>query len=83
MTAGKIVEVCNLYSDSLRDAVRHNLRLHHVQSHMVPLTIQFANDGRTGKAFRWLGFMQGVLSAEGFYSIDELKNHNRPDLEEG
>lgn len=34
--------------------------------------------GETGKANRWLGFVQGCLWMQGFYSIDSLKAHNRP-----
>jgi hypothetical protein len=30
------------------------------------------------KFARWLGFVQGVLWMEGLYSIDELREHNRP-----
>jgi len=28
------------------------------------------------KAFRWLGFIQGVLYCKGIFSIKELKNHS-------
>ena len=38
----------------------------------------FLNDGRMDKVFRWLGFIQGVLWTTGTYTIEELKNHNRP-----
>jgi hypothetical protein len=37
---------------------------------------------RLGKMFRWLGFIQGVLWAEGVYTIEEMKEHNRSDVEE-
>jgi hypothetical protein len=40
---------------------------------------QFVDEDRTEKAMRWLGFLQGVLWARGFYSLDDLKNHSRPD----
>lgn len=30
-----------------------------------------------GKAFRWLGFMQGVLWSQGVFSLEQLKEHNR------
>jgi hypothetical protein len=40
---------------------------------------QFIDEGRIEKAMRWLGFLQGVLWARGFYSLDDLKNHSRPD----
>lgn len=39
----------------------------------------FIVQGRTEKAMRWLGFLQGVLWALGVFSIDELKDHSRPD----
>jgi len=29
------------------------------------------------KAFRWLGFIQGVLWSKSAYSLAELKSHNR------
>jgi len=31
-----------------------------------------------GKAFRWLGFMQGAFWVLGYYTIDEMRGHNRP-----
>lgn len=34
--------------------------------------------GQLEKAFRWLGFVQGVLWVTGVYTIDELRAHNRP-----
>jgi len=48
---------------------------------MVPKAIAFFMEGRREKGFRWLGFIQGVLWSEGYYSIEELKNHNRPDVD--
>jgi hypothetical protein len=39
----------------------------------------FVLEGRMEKAFRWLGFIQGCLWSIGIYSLDDLKNHNRPD----
>ncbi|MDP3725886.1 MAG: hypothetical protein Q8R36_01675 [bacterium] len=38
----------------------------------------FLNEGRMDKLNRWLGFMQGVFWVLGMYTLDELKNHNRP-----
>lgn len=29
------------------------------------------------KANRWLGFVQGILSSENYYTIDEMRTHNR------
>lgn len=41
--------------------------------------ILLAEEGSLDKAFRWLGFVQGVLWALSIYPIHDLKNHNRPD----
>lgn len=30
------------------------------------------------KFMRWLGYMQGVLSCNGVYTIDEMRRHNMP-----
>lgn len=43
---------------------------------------KFVAEGRKDKAFRWLGFIQGVLWTKGEYTIEELANHSRPDVPE-
>ena len=43
--------------------------------------IKFAQGGRLEKAFRWLGFVQGVLVAWGDFSIEECGQHNMPAAE--
>jgi len=30
------------------------------------------------KTFRWLGFIQGCLWATGCFTLEQLRNHNRP-----
>lgn len=40
---------------------------------------EFVNENRLDKAFRWLGFIQGCLWTHAVYTLDELKDHNRPD----
>ncbi len=45
---------------------------------MIGKIRKFLTESRREKAFRWLGFMQGVFYALGVYTIDELANHNRP-----
>lgn len=78
MTAEKVIEVCEKYSRRLVHLEVPNQRLAHVRDRMLPLTCEFARDGRLEKAFRWLGFIQGVLWCEGVYTIDAMKDHNRP-----
>lgn len=45
---------------------------------MLPKMEEFIKDGRREKFFRWLGFMQGALWSFGEFSLNELRNHNRP-----
>lgn len=89
MTGEKIKEVATRYADYLNSMrvepfewkgwlVDHpHVALGHIAT-MPPKIIQFVDEGRLDKAFRWLGFMQGVLWMMGDYSIDDLANHNRP-----
>jgi len=47
---------------------------------MIPQMREFAVSGKKDKLFRWLGFMQGVLWMNGIFTIEQLKNHNRPSV---
>lgn len=38
----------------------------------------FLQERRIEKVFRWLGWIQGCLWRSGVYTLEELKNHNRP-----
>ena len=38
---------------------------------------EFADQGRMGKAFRWLGFLQGVFWTLGTYTLNQMREHNR------
>lgn len=52
---------------------------------MIPKMRVFLYEGRREKAFRWLGFLQGVFWMLNLYTVEELANHSRPskkDLEE-
>lgn len=48
---------------------------------MLPKMEVFIDQGRVEKAMRWLCFVQGCLFCCGIFSLDDLKNHNRPDEE--
>ncbi|MFC1730798.1 hypothetical protein ACFL6I_10740 [candidate division KSB1 bacterium] len=50
-------------------------------AHILFMLIEIENlvkDGRKEKAFRWLGFIQGVLWSLELKSIADLKNTNKP-----
>lgn len=47
---------------------------------MVPRLHALLDEGRIEKAMRWLGFMQGALWSIDIFSLDELKDHSRPDM---
>jgi hypothetical protein len=91
MTGEKVLEVINLYRNTLTGLgipeanAPHDLKnpsLEQVKAHchgMLDEMEVFVSQGRMEKVFRWLGFVQGGLFAAGIFSIEELKNHNRPD----
>lgn len=87
MTAEKVQEVLELYETKLHaeiwgtgrhKAINRPSHLLHALG-MIPQVYLFRKEGRIEKAFRWLGFIQGILYCEGVYTIEEMKNHNRPD----
>ncbi len=45
---------------------------------MLDEATKFVETGRSDKAFRWLGFIQGVLWTCQIFTIEELAKHNRP-----
>lgn len=90
MTGEKILEAIQQYETLLQDrgvepakvphrAVPQNQeeQLAHVCA-MIPQMREFVAEGRLEKAFRWLGFVQGVLWANQIFILEDLKNHNRP-----
>lgn len=49
---------------------------------MLPKMEEFIREGRREKFFRWLGFMQGALWSLGEFSLNDLRDHNRPPADE-
>lgn len=90
MTSAQILQVVRLYQQRLQEEgfeaarykwpdMRHQSRrgaLNHVL-HMCNEVKKFVKAEELEKAFRWLGFMQGVLWVCGMYSIDEMRGHNK------
>ena len=82
MTDEKVNEVMDLYGNRLTTyAESRPKNVDHLLS-MIPTIRGFIAEGRREKAMRWLGFMQGVLWAEGIYTLHELMDHNRPNNSE-
>jgi len=44
---------------------------------------KFIDEGRTEKFHRWLGFIQGVCWVLGYQNLEELKNLNKPEPDDG
>lgn len=61
-------------------AGRDRLALCHCYSMLDEMKI-FIQEGHADptKVHRWLGFIQGVLFTSGPLSLNEMKDHNRPD----
>lgn len=70
-----------------RSASRRDGYLDYIHHHKVcdlctrALAPDMQTPERREKRMRWLGFVQGVLYAIGDFSVDELKDHSRPDYD--
>lgn len=56
----------------------------HLHGMLDQLRVFVTGDGpdtppRLEKAMRWLGFIQGALWLNGDFTLDELRDHNRPE----
>ena len=56
------------------DSAKHALEHCHG---MLDQMETFLKEGRMEKVFRRLGFIQGILWREQFYTMEDLKDHNR------
>ena len=90
MTKEKIQSVVQIYKTKLEnlsvgkihyphndilDTAEHGLE--HCHGMLDEMEV-FLQEGRVDKVFRWLVFIQGILWSEKIYSLEDLKNHNRP-----
>ena len=55
--------------------------LNHLLSMLTKME-EFVREGRREKFFRWLGFLQGALWLLGEFSLNDLRDHNRPPANE-
>ena len=91
MTPDKIREVIETYRACLLDLGAKEINYSHekivhsssnIFGHclgMLDRMLEFIEEGRIDKTFRWLGFIQGCIWAEGIYTLEDLRGHNRPD----
>ncbi len=90
MTDEKIKEVLSVYRKKFEELntpkkkYSHNFIplnpndfLSHCHAMLEEIEI-FLKEDRREKVFRWLGFIQGCLWRGSVYTVEELKNHNRP-----
>jgi hypothetical protein len=85
MTDAQIQATAEIYKTRLREHNAAPVRLGDGHSaskfdHLMWMCCQlqeFVTEGKLDKANRWLGFVQGCLWLYDFYSIEEMKDHNR------
>ncbi len=76
----KFFEACEIYKEKiypLAEQSDYGETYEHIL-YMLRQIPQFIKAGRKEKANRWLGFVQGALWAQDIYTIEEMKEHNRP-----
>ena len=87
MTRAKVREVFTLYIEMFRrnqpsvQPVRNTAASgpYNEACHILWMCYQAQTSTNCQKDFRWLGFVQGWLWARSYYTIDELKQHNKPE----
>lgn len=83
MTNKKITEVLNKYEEFINDYMKtHMLTIKFSEScnhilEMIPKMRIFLQQNKQEKINRWLGFIQGFMWSNGFFTIDEMRNHNK------
>jgi hypothetical protein len=94
MTTEKILAVVEMYrmlleekgipkrrmpTDQTLGAISSADRLAHAH-YLIDGIVEYAkNPEKKGKTGRHLGWVQAILSLEGWYTIDDVRDHNRPD----
>lgn len=87
MTREKCLEVVDRYERFLaplgphkkdRDMVEHILGMLPKMREMLLDSGDHYDPWTRGKFMRWLGFIQGVLWQRKWFTLEELKEHNRP-----
>jgi hypothetical protein len=73
----KGIEPIDYPHELILDSLDHGLAHCHG---MLKKIEQFVEEGRRDKVFRWLGFVQGVVWTTSNYSLEQLMNHNRPEI---
>ena len=86
MEKNRIVEVCQEYDEILkcdgfeikhREPFSPDYDLNHIRWMINEIPKILDDPNKKEKANRWLGFVQGVLSMLGYFTIDEMKGHNK------
>lgn len=85
MAPDRLIAVCLMYRDLLKqkgfapmrdlNATIYVQRSEHL-AWMCVETVKLVEEGRIEKAFRWLGFIQGALWADGHRTIDAMRLDN-------
>ena len=69
------------YSNDHRTSSVSVYRLRHICWMCDEVENMLDHNVDTEKVHRWFGFIQGVLCADGIYSIEEMREHNRAEGE--
>lgn len=77
MTEAKLREWLDRYERVL-DGLDDDPDSAHLRS-MIPKMRVLLEEGRREKLMRWIGFVQGALWVSHIFTLEELKDHNRPD----
>jgi hypothetical protein len=76
MTKDKIRTIVNTYKKYLTPYIDSDTKEGHCYWMLTQIG-DILEEGKIEKAMRWVGFIQGFLWTKNYFSIEELKTHNR------
>ena len=90
MRKNQFVEICQDYDELLKNdgyEIKHREKngdgdMNHIRWMINEIPKLIDDPYKIEKANRWLGFIQGVLWNKGYFTIEEMKGHNRSGKED-
>ena len=83
MTDKKCAQVVAFYEKCMNDADVAPVKDGNFIEHVAwMLSAMPSLEDQREKWMRWLGYVQGVLSAFGVFEVEDLKEHSRPETED-
>lgn len=72
---GFIKQECSLSDDLTNESSKSTLSMNHIRWMINEIPRMIDDPNKKEKANRWIGFIQGILWINGYYSINDMRGH--------